>query len=236
MKLGIDGLEHVGFILDMSYLDAQKAPKTRNDQSLDSLATWPIVDLRSKKVQGLIKELAKRRTFVCTTLTIHKRLHGVEIEKAMRAPGLKGVPVEIVAGWDLIRDLWWGSWTNENFWEAAEGFRRMKAFVGELHRAGVRLTAGTDSMGPYIAPGAGLHEELKLLVECGLTPMDTLKSATSVAAEALGDGSIGRVKPGSAADLVILDGDPSEEISNVLRIHKVIKGGVVLDPHELMNR
>ncbi len=76
--------------------------------------------------------------------------------------------------------------TKEDRELAREGFEKISEFVGMLAEAGVKIIAGTDSPNPFIVLGFRLHQELELLVQAGLKPLQALKSATSTAAEALG--------------------------------------------------
>jgi imidazolonepropionase-like amidohydrolase len=77
--------------------------------------------------------------------------------------------------------------------------------------------------------------ELILLVEAGLTPAETLRAATVNPARALGRHmDTGVLEPGKLADLVILDADPLSDIRNVVKVHRVIKGGNVYQPAQLI--
>jgi imidazolonepropionase-like amidohydrolase len=101
-----------------------------------------------------------------------------------------------------------------------------------LHRAGVRLLAGTDAADVGVlgtAHGASLHQELQLLVESGLTPVEALTAATSVAAEAFGLADRGRLVPGRQADMVLVEGDPTTRIADTLSIRSVWRRGTLLD-------
>jgi imidazolonepropionase-like amidohydrolase len=95
---------------------------------------------------------------------------------------------------------------------------------------GVRVAAGTDSMG---GPGRdalpNLHKELQLLVmKCGFTPLEAITAATRTGAETLGIAdSYGTIARGKIADMVVLSGDPSKDIRNTMRIVYVIKGGML---------
>jgi imidazolonepropionase-like amidohydrolase len=94
--------------------------------------------------------------------------------------------------------------------------------AGDLHRAGVKLLAGTDAGNEGIEPGASLHEELELLVEAGLTPLEALAAATLRPAEFFGlERSMGTIERGKTADLALLDADPSANIRNVRRVSRV---------------
>jgi imidazolonepropionase-like amidohydrolase len=109
----------------------------------------------------------------------------------------------------------------------------MKRFVKQFHDEGGVIISVSDGI-PF--PGFGIHEELRLLVDAGISPADALKSATISAAKVLNwDGIIGNVYPGKRADLVLLDGDPLKDISNRKKIAGVFINGVRLTKHELQS-
>ena len=86
--------------------------------------------------------------------------------------------------------------------------------------------AGTDTGDAYTVPGATLHDELVELVQAGLKPVDALRSATLTPAQFLGlANSMGQIAPGMAADLVLLDADPLEDIRAVRKVDAVFTRG-----------
>ncbi len=105
---------------------------------------------------------------------------------------------------------------------AEETIRRLKA-------ASVPILAGTDAPNPGTAHGASIHRELELLVQAGLTPLEALRAATSVPASVFGLSDRGRIAPGLRADLVLLDGNPTEDITATRRIVSVWKRGLPVD-------
>jgi imidazolonepropionase-like amidohydrolase len=110
----------------------------------------------------------------------------------------------------------------------------MLSVVGRLHREGVRLTLGTDTMNPWMTPGSAAHRELELLVEAGLTPSEALVVGTRNGAEALGIlGDVGTVEVGKAADLLVLGSDPTSNVSGVRDLRLVIAAGRVYEPRAL---
>jgi imidazolonepropionase-like amidohydrolase len=111
-------------------------------------------------------------------------------------------------------------------------FAKDLELVGEMKRAGVPILAGTD--GPYPQGGQALHSELELLVEAGLTPLQALQSATRDAARFMGvSKNIGTVERGKIADLVLLDANPLENISNTHRVEAVVLHGQYFSSDEL---
>jgi imidazolonepropionase-like amidohydrolase len=101
-----------------------------------------------------------------------------------------------------------------------------EAAVGALRRAGVPILAGTDAPAPGLAHGLSLHRELELLVRSGLTPLEALAAATSEPARVFGFRDRGRIAAGLRADVVLVDGDPSADITATRNIVGVWKLGV----------
>jgi imidazolonepropionase-like amidohydrolase len=100
------------------------------------------------------------------------------------------------------------------------------ALIVRMHKAGVRIMAGSDFSDWGMVPGVDLHNELVLLVEAGFTPMEALQAATIKPAEFLGKrDSFGTVEQGKTADLVLLDANPLEDISHSRKINVVVLGG-----------
>lgn len=91
-----------------------------------------------------------------------------------------------------------------------------------LHEAGVPIVAGTDEG----VPGWSVHRELELYVKAGIPPLDALRMATVIPAKAMGlDGTVGTIRPGMRADLVVLDANPLDDIANVRKVQMVMSRG-----------
>lgn len=105
--------------------------------------------------------------------------------------------------------------------------------IRRLHAAGVPIVAGTDSPYPGVFFGEGLHRELELLVEAGLTPLEAISAATSNAARFARDTTWGVIATGKRADLLLIDGRPHERISDTRRIVAVMQRGQLLDRNQL---
>ena len=100
------------------------------------------------------------------------------------------------------------------------------AAVAVLRRAGVPVLAGTDAPAPGLAHGLSLHRELELLVRSGLTPIEALSAATFETARAFGFHDRGRIAVGMRADLLLVNGDPTTDITATRDIAGIWKLGV----------
>ena len=106
---------------------------------------------------------------------------------------------------------------------------RQSQMLKKLHEAGVPLLAGSDGMAPFI-----VHRELEVYAAAGIPNADVLRIATLEAARAVGAGEeTGSIRPGKAADLVLLEGDPLQDIGAVRNSVLVMKGDTLYRPDEL---
>lgn len=128
----------------------------------------------------------------------------------------------------MLRPAWErvGSWRPDDATKEREQavFQHSRHLVRELHRAGIPLLAGTDTF----VPGHSLHDELALLASAGLAPLDALRAATIAPARFLGVADrFGAIAPGYAADLLLLDANPLDDIANTRAIRSVVIGGMI---------
>jgi enamidase len=108
-------------------------------------------------------------------------------------------------------------------------FSDLKRAVKILHSAGVNMAAGTDSGTPGVVIGKGLHKELELMVEAGISPMEAIMAGTRNAADNLGKtNELGTIEPGKLADIIAVSGDPLKDIRDTREIKLVIKDGKIL--------
>jgi cytosine/adenosine deaminase-related metal-dependent hydrolase len=157
-----------------------------------------------QKAAALWKLFVRQGTWQCPTLVTRRRLWEQERERL--------TDDDQRAGADMIAsDL---------------------QLVFAMHRAGVRLLAGTDL--PLVDGKSSLPDELVLLVQAGLTPVEALRTATRDTAAFLGQGDrFGTIAKGKYADAVLLEGDPLLDIANVKRIAAVITAGRLLRQPDL---
>ena len=106
-------------------------------------------------------------------------------------------------------------------------FKQMEAFVGLANKAGAKIVVGSHSEVPHAKRGWAYQRELELLVESGLTPMEALVAGTMENARYFHvSDRLGSVEAGKLADLVLVEGDPSKDISNMRRIKRVMLNGI----------
>ena len=109
-----------------------------------------------------------------------------------------------------------------------EFFANLKKVVKKVHDAGVHIAAGTDSGTPGVVIGKGLHKELELLVEAGLSPMEAIIAGTRNAADNLGKrNELGTIENGKLADMIVISGDPRKEIERTRDIKMVMINGMI---------
>src|SRR6185369_6201424 len=106
-------------------------------------------------------------------------------------------------------------------------FKQMEAFVGQAFRAGAHVVVGSHSDVPHAKRGWAYQRELELLVESGLTPMQAIVAGTLENARYFHAADrLGSIEAGKLADLVLVEGDPSKDISKMRRIKRVMLNGV----------
>ena len=180
------------------------------------------------------KLLAKNNTFLTPTLVTQREITFIDDLSAKLDPRMQYVSSEDLQYWKPENGLLSKYRTPEYIAMKKREYAKM---LEEVHRAqalGVRLLAGTDITIPYTYPGFSLHDELKLFVEAGLTPMQALETATINPALLLGlSRTWGRIAPGYAANLVLLNADPSVDISNTTKIDSVLVDGKMLNRAQL---
>jgi Amidohydrolase family len=183
-----------------------------------------------EKASALFAHFTRHHTWQTPTLTVLRSGALLDDPTFRHDPRLKYLPAEVTARWDPAADFRFKARTPEDFALARLVYQKQVELVGMMRRAGVELLAGTDVLNPYCFPGFSLHEELGLLVEAGLTPLEALQAATLNPARFLGKAQeFGTLEEGKRADLVLLDANPLEAISNTQKIYAVVVNGRLLD-------
>jgi imidazolonepropionase-like amidohydrolase len=177
------------------------------------------------KAEALIAVFKRNRTWLCPTLIMRSNYASLDDARLANDPRLKYVKPSWKNRWlamtkDAVK-------TPPSDWsQRKELIRKEKALVGKMQQAGVGILAGTDDANPYAFVGFGLHDELAMLVEAGLTPMQAMQAATVNPAKFFNQlNSLGTIEKGKLADLVLLDANPLEDIRSIQRINAVVVNG-----------
>lgn len=184
-----------------------------NRTEWEPLATWD-----PEKCRALYRHLEAHETWVVPTLVIQRLVSYFDDPDIQKDPRQRYLPP--------------GSWDWEGAADWYDPHRQLRPTyehrfrsIPDLHRAGVGILAGSDMDG-----GFPLHDELAILVEAGLTPLEALRTATLNPARYLeATDSLGTVEAGKLADLVLLEANPLEDIANTQRIRAVVLNGRLLD-------
>ena len=188
---------------------------------------WYLAHYDSVLADSLFARFVRNKTWQVPTLVLRRMLAQLPSLAGKDDPRLDYVPSAIENRW-RFQPRSRGPGARDPAREERL-FRADERLVGAMHAAGVRMLAGTDLGNPFLYPGFSLHDELGLLVESDLTPLEALRAATLGPAEYFGaTDSLGTVEPGKVADLVILQANPLENIANVSRIEAVCVRGRLL--------
>lgn len=186
-----------------------------------------------KKAFALFRRFAKNGTYEVPTfplLYVRRNSGGVVLESDDRLRYIPPIEKERWKAYSASRK----NRTPEQIAAGEKAMQRLLARIGVMRQAGVKFMAGSDVGNEYIYSGFSLHDDLASLVKAGLTPMEALQTATRNPAEFLGLlDSLGTVEKGKYADLVLLEANPLEDISNTQRIHAVIVNGRYLPKQTL---
>jgi hypothetical protein len=186
------------------------------------------------KVQAMATHFVANQTWFTPTLILGQNAALAGDPAQTADPRLRFMPSQVVASWDPQGGIHPAPRTAEDRRMTRQLMDTGAAITETMQRTGVPLMAGTDVGLPHLFPGFSLHDELALLVEAGLTPLEALQTATRNTAQALGLGDeLGTVEVGKLADLVLLEADPLAAITNTTRIAAVVANGRLFEKSEL---
>ena len=187
-----------------------------------------------EKANALFARFVQNHTWQCPTLVAQRNMAFIQDPAIHDDPRVRYMPPGLASGWDPAGDFRLKDRTQEDVELARTVYRKNKELIGPMRRAGVEFLAGTDAINPYCFPGFSLHDELTLLVEAGLSPLEALQAATLNPARYLGkDKDLGTVEKGKLADLVLLEASPLADINNTRKIDAVVFNGKLLPKPEL---
>ncbi len=215
VEAGFDEIQHLHFLFRQWVPASTPGGPTGRAEAIAAL------DLASPEVEELVGLLARRKVAVDPTLVVFEEVYGARIGglSPVYAPMADRLPSRVRR--ELLRTAALTPPGVEELFRRT--FQKFLALTAKLHAAGVQLLPGTDAMA-----GFTLHRELELRVEAGIPAGRVLQGATLEAARVAGRGDeLGVVEAGRLADLVLVEGDPTRDVSALRRVVLTVKGGVV---------
>jgi Amidohydrolase family len=223
---GYDEIQHINQVM----LNFVVGPK----DDTRTLARFTLVadkvhalDLDSAQVRQFIAALKEKNVVVdATTAIFEPSFTQMQGEPNPSYQAIEAhVPVALRRSW-LVNSMDLNA-SNAETWRAS--YAKILEFIGRLHREGIPLVAGTDDIA-----GFTLHRELELYAKAGIPIEDVLRIATHNGAKYTGTlDSLGAIEPRRLADVILIDGDPTTNISEIRRVSLVMKGGEVYYPAEI---
>ncbi|MBV9075099.1 MAG: amidohydrolase family protein [Acidobacteria bacterium] len=222
VEAGADEIQHINFIF-LNFL-ASKVKDTRTPERFTAVGDNAAkLDLQSAEVTQFIDLLKTHHTTVDVTLATFEGMFTGRPGKVSPdfAPVLNRLPAQIQRG------AYSGGLpvTEQNDQLYRDSYDAMLRMTRRMYDAGIPILAGTDA-----TAGIMLHRELELEVRAGIPPAKALQIATLNAARLLKqDNQLGSIVAGKRADLLLVDGNPTENISDIRRCRLVVKNGVLYD-------
>ena len=223
VRAGYDEITHINFVA-MQFMPQDVVDKANTAQRIEGPAKYfKDFDLHGPEARAFIAELAKRKTIIDPTLVVW--------EPTLISDG--GVPAPAYVSYMGIMSPVYDRFFKAGGYPLVEGYTRddyrkswkqLVGLVGELHKAGVTIVAGTDGQGIEIV------REIELYKDAGFTPAEALQADTIVPARMVGaDKRTGSIAVGKEADVVLVDGDVANDLGALRRVVTVVSDGYVMD-------
>lgn len=234
LDAGQRSIEHPRVFIEECYAGAEKFRALPDPlAAYNAEFRWKLIEGQdSEQCSALMDSMAKSDTWWTPTLQV-LRMEARAGDPAFRTDSrLRYVPY-------LFKKFVWTPDADRAAAQPVDGsgrelyatlYRMALSHVGQAHSAGVKILAGTDAGDTYVFPGFGIHDELAELVGAGLWPAEALRSATLDAAIFAGmEDDFGSIAVGKAADVILLDANPLEDVRHTQHIAGVFFNGQFFD-------
>jgi imidazolonepropionase-like amidohydrolase len=225
VRAGFDEIQHVNFLI-LNFLDPKIDTRTPS-RFVEVAKHGAELDLQSGRVKSFIALLKERGIVSDPTLATFEGMFKAqpgEVDPSLAAVANRLPP-------QVQRSLYGGGLNPpaDQVRRYRDSYRAMQNMVKALHDAGVTIVAGTDALA-----GFTLHRELELYVDSGIPAPEALRIATLGAARVMKrDQELGSIAPGKLADMILVDGDPLNRISDIRRVVLTVKGGSTYDTNAI---
>jgi hypothetical protein len=223
---GYDEIQHINQVL-LNFLVDEKTDTRTPERFYLPAEKVAGLDFDSKQVQDFIALLVRHKTVIDPTLTTFDFIRQRDGDMSQAYVAFADhVPPDIQRGWHVgtmkIPD-------DAAYARYEKSYQKMIEFTGRMYKAGIPLVAGTDQVA-----GFTLQRELELYVQAGITPAQVLQIATyngAKYARVLDDRGV--ILQGKRADLILVDGDPTKDITDIRKVALVVKGDKAYYPSEI---
>jgi len=220
VEAGQDQINHIAYVVEMMHAPLP-AGATRDDRS----NAMQSVDVNSPEGRKAVEFLKSHGTVIDPTMALYELFTATTAKPpGSFEPGVTKVAPELA---EQLLDV---NPPSDRSKRSQQIFDVELAALGALHKAGVPIVAGTDQA----VPGHSLHREIELYVQAGFTPIEAIEAATLVPARVMGlDRETGTVEVGKRADIIVVKGNPLEDIRNTRNVEFVLTHGVMYNCAEL---
>jgi len=220
IEAGQDQINHFQYVMNILV-----PPQPKETSKFDRLAAAARIDTNSGELLKAIAFFKKHGTVLDPTLVLS------ELSTATTSRPLASFEPGVTRAAPELAALLLEADPPSRYAELRDSLLQKElSLLGILHRAGIAIVAGTDQS----VPGHSLHREIELYVKAGFTPMEALQAATIVPARVMGlEKELGTIEPGKRADLIIVNGNPLEDIRNSRNVEYVLTNGTMYNTSEL---
>jgi Amidohydrolase family len=213
VEAGMDQINHLGFVTPVLRVpDKDKDKSDTNDAALD---------FNSEQARKAIQFFQQHHTVIDPTASWGEMAgRSKDMDIPSFEPGITKAPYTLATKFMSL-----GAPASESV-RVHKQMEQTEAVIGALHKAGIPIVAGSDTG----LLGYGLDRELELYVKAGMTPLEAIQTATIVPARVMNlANESGTIEPGKRADLILVDGNPLENISDIRKVIKVVANGRMYD-------
>lgn len=223
---GYDEMTHINQVMLGWVLE--EGEDTRTLLRLTALRRLPALDLQSEAVQSTLDAMVENHVAIDPTLAIHEAL--LLSRNGTVSPGtvdyIDHMPVDVQRS---ARSAWADIANDEDDANYRGAFDQILETVRMMHERGIFIVPGTDMGGSFT-----YHRELELYQEVGMSPAEILAWASYGMADYLGAAdTLGSIEPGKRADLFLVPGDPTQDLSEIKTVSMVAADGIVYYPTEI---
>jgi imidazolonepropionase-like amidohydrolase len=211
VEAGMDQINHLGFVTPALRTPAKEGNNDSNDR----------IDLDSETARKAIAFFQLHHTVIDPTASWGEMAgRSKDIDIPSFEPGIAKAPFTVTAKYTSL-----GAPPSESA-RFQQRMAQTEAVIGALHHAGISIVAGSDTG----LIGYGLDRELELYVKAGMTPLEAIQTATIVPARVMKlAAESGSIEPGKRADMILVNGNPLENISDIRKVSRVVTAGRMYD-------